>query len=71
MATKEEIVAGIGEVRQRLRRLEPQIVANLDKPLLTGTWTVRDALCHIAADTNAVRAGAAASKGRAPAGRRA
>jgi len=66
LATKEEIVAGIGEVRQRLRRLEPQIVANLDKPLLTGTWTVRDALCHIAADANAVARWRSRLEGQSP-----
>lgn len=53
MATREEIVSGIQEVRERLRRLEPRITANPDRPLLTGSWTVWEVLCHLAADGHA------------------
>ena len=56
MTTREEIIAAIGQVRERLDGLEARIVANLDRPLLSGSWTVHDALCHLAADSNAVPA---------------
>jgi len=54
VATKEEITAGINGVEARLERLLPGIVANLDKPLPEGSWTVHDALCHMAADAHSV-----------------
>ena len=50
MASKEEITAGIRDVEERLNRLLPEIVENLDRPLPEGTWTVHDAICHMAAD---------------------
>jgi hypothetical protein len=50
VATKEEITAGIREVEERLNRLLPGILENLDQPLPEGTWTVHDAICHMAAD---------------------
>jgi hypothetical protein len=66
MATREEIVAAIRAVDARLEALRPQIVANSERPLLEGTWRVRDALSHLAARANGVdrvvqRARAAAS----------
>jgi len=54
MATKQEIYEGVRGVEERLVRFLPGIRENLERPLLTGTWTVHDALCHLAADTNAV-----------------
>ena len=54
MATKQEIYEGVRCVEERLERLLPGIGENLERPLLTGTWTIHDALCHLAADTNAV-----------------
>jgi len=54
MDTREEIAAGLREVQQRLAGLTPRITSNLERPLLSGTWTVHDALCHIAADAEAV-----------------
>lgn len=53
MATKQELTAGIHNVEQRLERLLPGIVAKLEKPLPQGSWTIHDALCHVAADSNA------------------
>jgi hypothetical protein len=50
VATRDEITAGIRDVEERLNRLLPGIVANLDQPLPEGVWTVHDALCHMAAD---------------------
>jgi hypothetical protein len=54
VATKEEITAGIRDVEARLERLLPGILANLDQPLPEGSWTVHDALCHMAADAHSV-----------------
>jgi hypothetical protein len=54
VATKEEITAGIRDVEARLERLLPAIVTNLDQPLPEGSWTVHDALCHMAADAHSV-----------------
>ncbi len=53
MATKAEITAGIREVGERFERLLPAITTHLEKPLPEGSWTVHDALCHIAADASA------------------
>src|SRR5690606_23827829 len=38
----------------RIEALRPEILANGDKPLLEGTWRVRDALSHLAARANGV-----------------
>ncbi len=54
MATKDEITEGIQEVEQRLERLLPGITANLEQPLPEGSWTIHDALCHMAADAHSV-----------------
>ena len=54
MATKDEITAGIQEVEDRLDSLLPGIVEHLDQPLPEGTWSVHDALCHMAADANSL-----------------
>jgi hypothetical protein len=53
-ARRDEIVAGINACDERLEQLKPAIVANPDAPLPEGTWTVRDALCHVAARANGV-----------------
>ena len=53
-ARRDEIVAGIKACDARLEQLKPAIIANPDVPLPEGTWTVRDALCHIAARANGV-----------------
>ena len=54
MATKSEIRDGINGVEERLQRLLPGIRAHLESPLPEGTWSIHDALCHMAADANAV-----------------
>ncbi len=54
MATKSEITDGIRGVEERLERLLPGIRSHLETPLPEGTWSVHDALCHLAADANAV-----------------
>ena len=52
MATKEEITESLQQVNQRLEGLKARILAGAEKHLLSGTWTVRDALCHLAARSN-------------------
>ena len=54
MYTREEIIAAIRDAEARLDRLEPVIREHLQQHLPTGTWTVHDAVCHLAADSNAV-----------------
>jgi hypothetical protein len=53
-ARRDEIVAGINACDERLTQLKPAIIANSDAPLPEGAWTVRDALCHVAARANGV-----------------
>jgi Mycothiol maleylpyruvate isomerase N-terminal domain len=53
MATKDEIIDGMRGVEERLERLLPRAKTQLDRPLTEGTWSVHDALCHMAADANA------------------
>jgi hypothetical protein len=52
--SRDEIIADIRALEQRLSKLEPRVLAAPDKPLTSGTWTVRDAVCHMAADSNAI-----------------
>jgi hypothetical protein len=49
---QSEIAARLREVNERLAELGPAILANLDAPLAEGEWTVHEALCHLAADSN-------------------
>jgi hypothetical protein len=53
-ARRDEIVAGINACDTRLEQMKPSMIANPDAPLPEGTWTVRDALCHVAARANGV-----------------
>jgi len=54
MATREEVIAELQRVNARIEALTPQILARPDARLPEGTWTVHDAVCHLAADGNAV-----------------
>jgi Mycothiol maleylpyruvate isomerase N-terminal domain len=54
LASKQEIIEALRRIEKRLDELAPRITENLDRPLLTGTWTVHDAVCHLAADANGV-----------------
>ena len=54
MATREEIITELRRVNERLDALTPAILARPETPLPEGTWTVHDAVCHLAADGNAV-----------------
>jgi hypothetical protein len=53
-ARRNEIVAGINACDARLEQMKPAMATNPDAPLPEGTWTVRDALCHVAARANGV-----------------
>ncbi|MCK9496087.1 MAG: maleylpyruvate isomerase N-terminal domain-containing protein [Dehalococcoidia bacterium] len=54
MTTREEFIAAVQQVDERLAALREQIVAGGEKPLQEGTWRVRDALSHLAARSNGV-----------------
>ena len=54
MPTKDEVVAAITAVDERLARLRERILASGETPLAEGTWRVRDALSHLAARANGV-----------------
>jgi Mycothiol maleylpyruvate isomerase N-terminal domain len=53
-ARRDEIVADIKACDERLEQLKAAMIAHPDAPLPEGTWTVRDALSHIAARANGV-----------------
>lgn len=54
MTSREDFVAAVRGVDERIAAIRADIVANADKPLLEGTWRVRDALSHLAARANGV-----------------
>lgn len=54
MTTRDDFTAAVRNVDERLAALRDDIIANPDKPLLEGTWRVRDALSHLAARANGV-----------------
>lgn len=54
MTTRDDFIAAVHNVDERLAALRDDILANPDKPLLEGTWRVRDALSHLAARANGV-----------------
>ncbi|MGE3857667.1 MAG: maleylpyruvate isomerase N-terminal domain-containing protein [Dehalococcoidia bacterium] len=54
MTTRDEIIAGIRQVDERLAALRERILAQGEQPLAAGEWTVRDALSHMAARGNGV-----------------
>ncbi len=54
MTSREDFAAAVRQVDDRLSALRDDILANGDKPLLEGTWRVRDALSHLAARANGV-----------------
>ena len=53
-AQSTAIIAAISETEERLRALLPRARARPMTRLTEGTWTVRDALCHLAARANDV-----------------
>lgn len=56
MPSKEDVIAALQQVNQRVERLRHNIIARPDAALLTpgSTWSVRDALCHLAARSDGV-----------------
>src|SRR5687768_7619073 len=54
MPTKQEIVAAITAVDDRLAGLRERILVSGETPLAEGTWRVREALSHLAARSNGV-----------------
>ena len=54
MTGREDFVAAVRGVDARIPAIRTDILANADKPLLEGTWRVRDALSHLAARANGV-----------------
>lgn len=54
MSTRDEFIAAVQQVDGRIAQLRADILANGEKPLLEGTWRVRDALSHLAARSNGV-----------------
>jgi len=54
MTSRDEFIEAVRTVDGRLAALRDAILAEPDKPLLEGTWRVRDALSHLAARANGV-----------------
>jgi hypothetical protein len=54
MSAREDFIKTVNAVDARLEALRPRIVAAAERPLLEGTWRVRDALSHLAARSNGV-----------------
>lgn len=54
MTTREDFIAAVNAVDERLEALRPRILAQGDDALKEGTWRVRDALSHLAARSNGV-----------------
>jgi hypothetical protein len=62
-AKRHAFNAAIAENDALLRSLSERIVAAPEHPLLQGEWTVRDAMCHVAARSNGVTMVQAISSG--------
>jgi hypothetical protein len=56
MATKQEIIEALTALSARVDALAPRLEGSLERPLLQGSWTVHDALRHLAADARGVPA---------------
>ncbi len=54
MTSREDFIAAVHQVDDRIAAIRDDILANGEKPLLEGTWRVRDALSHLAARANGV-----------------
>ena len=52
---KEDIAVALRAVNERIDGLRPQILEKASQTLPEGSWTVRDALCHVAARANSVK----------------
>src|SRR5690606_775479 len=54
MTTRDDFIAAVRAVDDRIAGMREAILANAERPLLEGTWRVRDALSHLAARSNGV-----------------
>ncbi|MGE3960372.1 MAG: maleylpyruvate isomerase N-terminal domain-containing protein [Dehalococcoidia bacterium] len=54
MSSREDFTAAVRQIDERIAGLRAEILAHPDRPLLEGTWRVRDALSHLAARANGV-----------------
>jgi protein involved in temperature-dependent protein secretion len=54
MSTIDEFTTAVRQSDERIAGLREAILANGERPLLEGTWRVRDALSHLAARSNGV-----------------
>jgi len=71
MTVQDEFIAAVNATDARIEAMREQILAGGEKPLLEGTWRVREALSHLAARSNGVarvlqRVEAAANAADAP-----
>jgi hypothetical protein len=54
MSSRDDFISTVNAFDARIEALRPRILAGGDRPLLEGTWRVRDALSHLAARSNGV-----------------
>ncbi len=54
MTSREDFIAAVRTVDERLQALRPRILEQPEAPLPEGAWRVRDALSHLAARSNGV-----------------
>lgn len=54
MSSRDDFISTVNAFDARIEALRPRILAGADRPLLEGTWRVRDALSHLAARSNGV-----------------
>jgi hypothetical protein len=51
---KEDVLRALARSESRIDDMAPALVRHADDPLVDSEWTVREALCHVAARANAV-----------------
>lgn len=54
MTTRVDVIKGIEAVDARVHELTPQLLTHANAKLPEGEWHVREALCHLAARSNAI-----------------
>ncbi len=62
MTTRHDVIKGIEEVDTRVHGMAPRLLTHGDAKLPEGEWTVRQALCHLAARSNCVPLAVSASR---------
>jgi hypothetical protein len=53
-SAKMGVLGGLRRVNERFEQAGERLIAGAETALLSGSWTVRDALCHLAARSNGV-----------------